>query len=372
IVAAGKIYVKDQYIFLNDIDKGIHVYDNSDPSHPVQTAFLNIPGNEDIAVKGNMLYADMYGDLLAIDISDLHHAVFRNILHRAFPARAYLNGNITILNDNLVDSTMVITGWINKDTTVSSQDPQDPYPYYYGGGYLLAPTYYSNAAVSSSSNGATGVAGSMAKMVLVNDYMYAITESHSLGVIGIKDAAAAPTMSAPISVGFDLQTIYPFQGYLFLGSQIGMYIYDLSNPATPVKAGTFMHGRACDPVISDGNYAYITLHSGTSCGGANNELDIVPVKDLQQTTVPTTYGMTGPHGLCKDGNLLFVCDDGLKVYDAANAPTLKLLTTITVKGSYDVMAGNHNLMVVTDQGLYQYRYDDNNQFDQLSFLAVKK
>jgi len=151
-----------------------------------------------------------------------------------------------------------------------------------------------------------------------------------------------------------------------------MYIYDLSNPAAPVKEGTFIHGHACDPVISDGNYAYITLHSGTSCGGPNNELDIVPVKDLQQTTVPTTYAMTGPHGLCKDGNLLFVCDDGIRVYDAANAPNLKLLTTIPVKGGYDVMAGNHDLMVVTDQGLYQYHYDDNNQFNQLSFLAVKK
>src|SRR6266487_180079 len=61
---AGKIYIKDNFIFLNDVDKGIHIIDNSDPAHPVQIAFLNIPGNQDIAVKGNTLYADMYNDLL--------------------------------------------------------------------------------------------------------------------------------------------------------------------------------------------------------------------------------------------------------------------------------------------------------------------
>src|SRR5262245_21643048 len=67
VESPGKIYIKDNFIFLNDANKGIHVFDNSDPVHPVQKAFLKIPGNLDIAVKGNTLYADMYADLLAID-----------------------------------------------------------------------------------------------------------------------------------------------------------------------------------------------------------------------------------------------------------------------------------------------------------------
>src|SRR5689334_6664328 len=66
----GKIYIQGQYIFLNDIDKGIHVIDNSNPSQPQQVAFINIPGNMDLAVKGNILYADLYTDLVAIDISN--------------------------------------------------------------------------------------------------------------------------------------------------------------------------------------------------------------------------------------------------------------------------------------------------------------
>ncbi|MGH2566452.1 MAG: hypothetical protein ACRDE8_05725, partial [Ginsengibacter sp.] len=66
----GKIVLLGNYIFLNEVDKGIHVIDNSNPSSPRNIAFIDIPGNEDLAVKGNTLYADLYTDLVTLDISD--------------------------------------------------------------------------------------------------------------------------------------------------------------------------------------------------------------------------------------------------------------------------------------------------------------
>ncbi len=68
----GKIYYKDPYIFVNERFRGIHVIDNSDPSEPIQIAFIQIFGNEDIAINGDILYADNYTDLVAIDISDFN------------------------------------------------------------------------------------------------------------------------------------------------------------------------------------------------------------------------------------------------------------------------------------------------------------
>lgn len=73
IVSQGKIYVKDNYIFIGDIGQGIHVIDNSDPRHPVKVAFIQIYGNHDVAIKGSTLYADNLDDLVAIDISDIQH-----------------------------------------------------------------------------------------------------------------------------------------------------------------------------------------------------------------------------------------------------------------------------------------------------------
>lgn len=66
----GKLFIKGDYIFLNELDKGIHIIDNSNPAQPKNVAFIDIPGNLDLAVKGNTLYADLYTDLVAIDITD--------------------------------------------------------------------------------------------------------------------------------------------------------------------------------------------------------------------------------------------------------------------------------------------------------------
>lgn len=66
----GKIYLLDPYIFVNERGKGIHIIDNSDPGNPNNLAFISIPGNNDIAAKGNWLYADNVSDLLVFDISN--------------------------------------------------------------------------------------------------------------------------------------------------------------------------------------------------------------------------------------------------------------------------------------------------------------
>jgi hypothetical protein len=67
----GKIYLLGDYIFVNEIRKGIHVVDNADPENPEVISFIKIPGNIDMAIKNEILYADSYVDLIAIDISDL-------------------------------------------------------------------------------------------------------------------------------------------------------------------------------------------------------------------------------------------------------------------------------------------------------------
>ncbi len=75
----GKIYILGKYIFLNETDKGIHIIDNSNPSSPKNVAFIDIPGNLDMAVKGNTLYADLYTDLVTIDITDPLNVVVKKI-----------------------------------------------------------------------------------------------------------------------------------------------------------------------------------------------------------------------------------------------------------------------------------------------------
>jgi hypothetical protein len=71
IFSQGKIYIKDQYIFIGDVGTGVHVIDNSDPHHPQKIAFIQIYGNHDIAIKDNIMYADNLDDLVALDLTNL-------------------------------------------------------------------------------------------------------------------------------------------------------------------------------------------------------------------------------------------------------------------------------------------------------------
>jgi hypothetical protein len=341
---AGKIYIRGNYIYINDLNKGIHILDNSDPRHPFQIAFLAIPGNQDMAIKGNTLYADMYQDLLAIDISDPRKAVISGSVPNLFQNRFWVNGYPANQGDQ------VAVDWIAKDTTAPAQSIVYP-----GGNILMSAAPAANAAA------ATGIGGSMASMVLMGDYLYVIAESHSLGIVNASDPGS-PKRESQFFAGFDLETIYPFGNTLFLGSQEGVFVYDLSNPVQPARMGSFSHGRACDPVITDGRFAYVTLHAGTGCGGANNEMDVVDIsRGATVAGLVSVYPMTRPEGLAKDGNYLFVCDGdrGVKIYDAKVPQNLQLLSLTNEGTAYDVIApGNNILVAVTDQGIFQYDYSD--------------
>ncbi|WP_452222999.1 hypothetical protein [Lacinutrix chionoecetis] len=66
ISETGKIYVKDGYLFINQPNKGFHVFDNSNPSAPVNIAFLKVLGSSDLSTKNEMLYINNATDLIAI------------------------------------------------------------------------------------------------------------------------------------------------------------------------------------------------------------------------------------------------------------------------------------------------------------------
>lgn len=81
----GKIYIKDKYLYINEIGEGIHIYDNSDKTKPKAISFISIPANQDISIKNNTLYADNGDDLVAIDITNPLDAKLLKRIGKAFP-----------------------------------------------------------------------------------------------------------------------------------------------------------------------------------------------------------------------------------------------------------------------------------------------
>lgn len=65
---SSKIYIFNDYIFINDKRKGFHIFDNSDTSNPIKKTFLNIPGATDIAIRNNVFFINQATDLVSLTI----------------------------------------------------------------------------------------------------------------------------------------------------------------------------------------------------------------------------------------------------------------------------------------------------------------
>ncbi|RDB07990.1 hypothetical protein [Runella aurantiaca] len=85
----GKIYVKGSYLFINEQGKGVHLLNNADPAAPQKISFIKIPGNVDIAVKGNLMYADNGRDFVVLNIADPTNVRLVKRIENAFPAQSY-------------------------------------------------------------------------------------------------------------------------------------------------------------------------------------------------------------------------------------------------------------------------------------------
>jgi len=64
---AGKIYIKDEYILINENEEGFHLYDNTNAESPEPIAYLKVKGATDLAIRGNTMYIHHLVDLVAIE-----------------------------------------------------------------------------------------------------------------------------------------------------------------------------------------------------------------------------------------------------------------------------------------------------------------
>lgn len=67
-IRPGKIYVYGNLLLVSDIDAGIHVFDNTDSSNPQNLYFINVPGNTDMVIKDDHIYANSNGDLVVMKL----------------------------------------------------------------------------------------------------------------------------------------------------------------------------------------------------------------------------------------------------------------------------------------------------------------
>ncbi|MEB8327794.1 hypothetical protein OO009_00375 [Flavobacteriaceae bacterium KMM 6897] len=347
IKESGKLYAYQNFIFINDVYKGVHVIDNSNPLAPQKIAFIKIAGNVDIAVKDNFLFADSITDLLVFDISDITNIQQVNRLENVLRDNVVFPSEADFFEFGPIDyANEIIVGW----EVVTERRLVEEYQNRWG--------TVDFAMAEAMSDGSVGEGGSMARFKIVSDYLYAV-DSHNINVFAIENLEN-PLALEPVFAGFDIETIFNKGNNLFLGSKSGMYIYDISSPATPSFISEFQHGTACDPVVVDDQYAYVTLRGGNACGATESGLFIIDISDISNPVLAKSYGMDGPYGLGVRGNMLFVCDgeSGLKVYDKSQIDDLQLLDHFKDIVTFDVIPLEDQLLMVGEDVLHQYRYQE--------------
>ena len=152
-----------------------------------------------------------------------------------------------------------------------------------------------------------------------------------------------------------------------------MLIYNTKNQATPQYESEVNHMTACDPVVVQGNYCYVTVRSNSFCAGDLNQLDVIDISDINNPVLQKSFEMTNPHGLGIDGNALFICDgeDGLKIFDATDPLTCgdKLLHRFKDIEAVDVIPFNNVAIVIGEDGIRQYDYSDLSNLELLSSFS---
>lgn len=362
----GNIYIKDQYLFITEPERGIHFIDNSSPESPQQVGFLELIGCTGLEIKGNYLYANSYIDLVVFDISSIHQPTEINRVKNAFPEALPMT-EIDYPISSVDKEKGVVTGW--KLETVTEEIE-------YNNVHWLncnncETMSFTNTTVSNQGQ-SQGVSGSITMFTLINNYLY-VMDKVSLKPFDIS-IPNAPKIHDGVSVSREVETLFAYNEHIFMGTTTGMLIFNTTSPDQPAHISSVNHFTACDPVVVKDNYAYVTVRTGTNCGGAINQLDVIDISDYNNPFAEKSYPMTNPHGLGIDNDLLFICDGsaGLKVFDATDPIESgnNMIYTFNDITAIDIIPNNELAIVIGENAIKQYDYSNPEELILLSTIQI--
>lgn len=351
----GKIYIYENLLFYIAQNSGIHIFNNQNPATPENLVFIQLEGVHDISVKNNMLYADNFMDLVVMDISNISNIQIVNIeedllsFYAPFPNEIeFYQSNINTTNDD-----EFVAGYRNvtMERTEADNNPDI---------YDWNSTLIQVLDVSAITN-TVGTGGSYAKFQIYNNALYTI-DDYILNTFDITDYNSISLASQTYMLGWFagiLETTFIQDEHLFIGATNGMHIVDLSEELTPTYVSSFSHATGCDPVVVEGNTAYITVRGGNSCGAIEDQVNVIDVSDITSPVEYSTYFLSSPYGLGVKNDVLFVCNDnGINVFDAQNPNNIILKNTYQVSAK-DVIPLSTHLIAVGENVIHQYRYISN-------------
>ena len=359
----GKIFVSDNLLLIGEEGEGIHIMDNSDPANPENMYFLNIPGNREYYVQGSIIYAESYYDMVKIDLTNVQQPILESRAELAFAEELKNDAGETLIGFDFE----VVTESVNDRGDFWNALTVDDVIFYDYANSLIP---RSAVPASFAGNSNSGI-GSVNRVTFFNDHVYVISNS----IINVFSDEGTFEKANEVFMGNQMETIYPFQDKLFIGTRNSMEVLDVSDPANPQRVSSFWHATSCDPVYPTDEVAYVTLRTGdfSNCPGDINALIVLSIQEITNPTELQEIEMLSPYGITLIDNKLYVGEgaNGLKIFDATNRENLTLETYDNSIQAYDVIAHPTRpdlLLIAGPEGLGQYEIEAGSGLGLLSWM----
>jgi len=227
-------------------------------------------------------------------------------------------------------------------------------------------------STSSTTSETIGTGGSLARFTISKNHLYAVDERRMVTFTLANEMAPAKVDEFDLEWG--VETIFAMDTLIFVGTQTGMHMFDITEQSRPAYLSNYEHIQSCDPVVAQDTLAFVTLRSGNTCRTGTNQLDVINIKDVKNPKLIATYEMQNPHGLAVDGEFLFVSEGqfGMKVFKILKDRSLELIKFYNGIRSKDIIIQPDNLLiVVAEDGLFQYDYSDIEKIQLLSQIDIE-
>lgn len=107
-IKAGKIYIKDDLMFVNDVNNGFQVYNYSNATNPIPISYIKFPGATDMAIRNNIIYVNQAVDLVSVNYNAVNNSILTTSrIRNSFPQKVSPQGATGNGNNN-----NIIINWI--------------------------------------------------------------------------------------------------------------------------------------------------------------------------------------------------------------------------------------------------------------------
>lgn len=368
-------YVYGNHLFVIENGEGLHILDNTDPRAPRNLSFIPVDGAVGLAASNGILYVNQHIDLLAFDISNPAQPALVGRTENVFePFTVFTSG---------LNAGMMIVDYIPTNTRIRVGCNENRGNRFFQDIILFMETSFAadlaaNQAGTNQPRGSeviVGIGGSLARFTISQGTLYAVDHS-KLKTFNLGNPRQ-PEFVGNVQLNWNVETIFPHNQELYIGTSSGMHIVSVADPLNPVHLSSLEHVQACDPVVVNGDKAYVTLRSGGGwCGGFTNQLEIVDVSNPRRPNRLQVYPMNSPAGLSVSPDKLFICEPGfgLQVFalEADGMLGRLLVNDRQLSNATDVI-GLHSanrLITIGTDGINQLTYNDNGALSPLSHLDI--